>query len=409
MSETRRASPQEPSEGGAKRVFPLEPPERVVPTRERLSSPPAPLRGAEGGAVRTVVRLASHPVVLQAFFAACVFGMVTQLGFGCSGWDPRRPFERSNADVDRAIEMIEAGEYEGAQEVLSDYLGGGVCKEGKIELTDKARKKPDGTFDLGLVIFYLAEKYGRRFGEEELPEGQEEDLEAFQKRDLEVKCGLVVAVGIARDPQVSVELRARAMYLAGNMEFLRKNYKDALKYYEESLRVVPGIPEEQGGDAIGRDAAWNRAVALRRLEKQDAGQDGGQQDQEPQPQPGPQDPQDPHGPDADVDGGGDDKGDAGNDAGDRESQDPGDGGPDGGQDAGPEDGGKGGSQDPDSGDQEPADPKDPQGQQPEQAEPQGPSGQQGDRVLDQFDQVPTYQQEDAKKRSEGRRRNMEDK
>ena len=395
MREKRRSWRPEPSGGPVSRL-------------DRSSSPPAPLRGAEGGA-SALVRFASRPVVLQVFFGAGLIGMVTQLGFGCSGWDPRRPFQRNNADVDRAIEMIEAGEYEGAQEVLSDYLGGGTCKNGKIELTEKARKRPDGTFDLGLVIFHLAEKFGRRFGEEELPEGQQEDEEAFAKRDLEVKCGLVVAVGIARDPQVSVELRARALYLAGNLEFLRKNYKDALKYYEESLRLVPGVPEEQGGDAIGRDAAWNRAVALRRLENQDAGQDGGQ-DQEPEPQPGPQeDPQDPHGPDADVDGGGDDKGDAGNDAGDEESQDPGDGGPDGGQDAGPEDGGKGGSQDPDAGDQEPADPSDPQGQEPQQAEPQGPSGQQGDRVLDQFDQVPTYQQEDAKKRSEGRRRNMEDK
>ena len=357
---------------------------------------------------KAVIRFVARPAVLQGFFAACVLGMLAHHGVGCSGWDPRRPFERSNADVDRAIEMIEAGEYESAHSVLSDYLGGGECKDGKIELTDKARKKPDGTFDLGLVIFYLAEKYGRRFGEEELPEGQEEDLEAFAKRDTEVKCGLIVAVGIARDPQVPVDLRARAMYLAGNLEFLRKNYKDALKYYEEALKLVPGVPEEQGGDAIGRDAAWNRAVALRRLENQDGGQDGGQE--EPQPQPGPsQDPQDPHGPDADVDGGGDEQGDAGNDAGDQESQDPNDAGPDGGQDGGPDDGGKGGSQDPDAGDQEPQDPRDPQGQEPEPAEPGGPSGAQGDRVLDQFDQVPTYQQEDAKKRSEGRRRNMEDK
>jgi hypothetical protein len=358
---------------------------------------------------RTAARWFSQPWVLQSFFAACVLGMLGHYGLGCSGWDPRRPFERNNADVDRAIEKIEDGEYEGAQEILSDYLGGGICKEGKIELTDKARKKHDGTFDLGLVLFYLAEKYGRRFGDEEPPEGQEDDPAQVEKRDLEVKCGLIVAVGIARDPQVPVDLRARAMYLAGNLEFLRRNYKDALKYYEEALKLVPGVPEEQGGDAIGRDAAWNRATALRRLEKQqDAGQDGAEE--QPQPQPQPQDqPQDPRGPDADVDGGGDDDGDAGNDAGDKESDQAGDGGPDGGQDAGPDAGGKTGDQDPDAGDRDPQDPRDPQNQEPEPAEPGGPSGAQGDRVLDQFEQVPTYQQEDAKKRSEGRRRSMEDK
>jgi tetratricopeptide (TPR) repeat protein len=357
--------------------------------------------------VKTVRRFLARPWVMQGFFATCVLGMLGHYGFGCSGWDPRRPFERSNADVDRAIQMIEDGEYENAQEVLSDYLGGGQCKNGKIELTDKARKKADGTFDLGLVLFYLAEKYGRRFGEEAVPEGGVDDAELVEKRDLEIKCGLIVAVGIARDPQLPPDLRARAMYLAGNLEFLRGNYKDAIKYYEESLKLVPGIPEDQQGDGIGRDAAWNRATALRRLEKEQE-KDGGQQEQEPQPQPQPQDdPQNPQGPEK-QDGGGDDKGDAGNDAGDKESPEANDAGPDGGQDGGPEDGGKNGSQSPDAGDS-PQDPRDPQNQDPEQADPGGPSGQQGDRVLDQFEQVPTYQQEDAKKRSEGRRRNMEDK
>ncbi len=351
-----------------------------------------------------LVRAVTHPVALQGFFAACVLGMIGHLGFGCSGWDPRRPFERQNPEVDRAIEMIEAGEYGGAQEVLTGYLGGGECKNGKIELTEKARKKPDGTFDLGLVLFHIAEKYGRRFGDEEKgPEGVEDDPELVKQRDLEVKCALIAAVGIAGDQQVPVDLRARAYYLAGNLEFLRRRYKEALEYYEQALKLVPGVPEEAGGDVIGRDAAFNRAVALRRLEQQ---QDAGGQEPEEEPDAGPGDqPQDPRGP-PQQDGGGDDQGDAGNDAGDKDSQDPADEGPDGGRDAGPKDPGN----DPAEADQkDPGDPRDPQNQEPQPAEPQGPSGQQGDRVLDQFEQVPMYQQEDAKKRSEGRRRNMEDK
>ena len=65
-----------------------------------------------------------------------------------------------------------------------------------------------------------------------------------------------------------------ALHTFGNLEFLRVDYKAAILGYEQSLKLIPGAPESSALDGIGRDAAWNRAVALHRLEEEqeDAGQ-----------------------------------------------------------------------------------------------------------------------------------------
>ncbi len=376
-------------------------------------------------------RVFGSELTIGAFFGLCVVFAVGHLGLGCNGWDPLRPFEKSNEDVDRAIEMIEAGQYENAEEVLTTYLRAGACDEGKIKLPEKATAKADGAFDLGLVLFHLGEKYGHRFGDEKnfldpKPETVEE-LEALkttlQARELEVKCALLVALAIAKDQGVSLELRARAYYLVGNLEFLRVDYKAAILGYEQSLKLIPGAPENSPLDGIGRDAAWNRAVALRRLEEEqeDAGgqdqqgdQGQGPQPQDPQQSPGDQD-QDggkPDKPDGPEDGGGPDAGDSdGQDAGDA-GEKPAEEGPDGGEDAGPDAGDNQGD-DPDAGeddagsgspDQQEGDDPSPSDQEGDEKVPGPVPKEQGDRVLDQFDQTPSYQAEEAKKRADGRRR-----
>ena len=64
--------------------------------------------------------------------AGLVFALVTAaalgpaLSSGCS-WDPRHPFERNAPEVEEAIQMIESGQYESAEQVLGKYLGTGVC------------------------------------------------------------------------------------------------------------------------------------------------------------------------------------------------------------------------------------------------------------------------------------------
>ncbi|NUP13882.1 MAG: hypothetical protein HOW73_48220 [Polyangiaceae bacterium] len=376
---------------------------------------------------KRLLALITHRWVISAFLTTCFIGAMGQgvMSFGCSGWDPRKPFERHNPDVDRALEMIEDGQFENAEEILTDYLDTDVCEKGKIGLPENLPQKADGTFDLGLVLFYLAEKYGERFGDEnklleKIDAGENLDgiRETFELRGNEIKCALIVALGIAKDNRLPAELRARAYYVAGNLEFLRLEYPKAIASYEEALKLVPGVVEEAGGDGIGRDAAWNRAVAIRRLEKllEDAGTDGGedadQQGPQPQDADGGQDKDggDPNGPDGDLDGGGQDGGDPkGQDAGDDAGGGEADAGPDGG-----EKDQDGGDQGKDAGDEDPNDgePKDPQDGEPQPAEPGdrgNASSDPGDRILERFDQMETYQQQDAKKRNHDRKRTLEDK
>jgi tetratricopeptide (TPR) repeat protein len=317
---------------------------------------------------------------------------------GCNGWSPSEPFRRNAPEVDQAIRELDAGAYDSAQTALQEYLGTGACSDAGIGLPPKVRKRADGAFDLGLTLFHLAERYGQRFGEEEVDAGptvpEDDNL-----RNLEIDCALIITQAIAHDASVPIELRARAHYLSGNLEFMRRRYEDAVKHYDRALELVPGVVPEAGGDEVGRNAAWNRAIALRRIQEEQQ-QDGGP-DAEPDAEPDAQ-------PDAEPDSGdGDDQPDAGEDAGD----DGGDGGDgeDGGADAdsdppdgGGEDGGEDGGADEDQNDPPPA---------PDEAEPPPQSEQsQMDRILDQLEEAPTYQEEEAKKRAAaGRRRVMEDK
>lgn len=326
---------------------------------------------------------------------------------GCDGWDPSSPFERNSPRVNEAIRMLDAGQFESAEQTLTAYLGTGPCGDAGIGLPDSVRQKPNGSFDLGLTLFHLGERYGRRFGEEEPPpEGPDEEAQA-QMRNLEIDCALVIVRAIAADPSVPPELRARARYLAGNLEFLRRKYEDAVTEYDQALGIVPGLDEETGADGIGRDAAWNRAIALRRIQDQkdasadspdgDDGSDGEDgadaPDSEDAPQDGPPDAED-----GGEDGGDGDAGDE-PDAGEDGGKDGGDGGDkqaDAGGDAG-EDGG------PDGGQPEP--------QRSEEKQPATPNRQQDERILEQLEEAPTYQEQEAKNRAGQRRigRSMEDK
>ena len=170
--------------------------------------------------------------------------------------------------------------------------------------------------------------------------------------------------------------------LAGNLEFLRRSYRDAVTEYDQALRLIPGRPD--AGDSIGDDAAWNRSIALRRIEDQpDAGPPDAGPDAEPPPDAGPDAASPDAGPDAAS------PPDAGPDAG------PPDAGPDAGGDAASPDGGgavdagAAPSSAPDAGDAPPPSPEPESAQDPTQDE----------RVLDQLEEAPTLQQQDAQRRA----------
>ncbi|MEP7120408.1 MAG: hypothetical protein ABJE95_05850 [Byssovorax sp.] len=336
------------------------------------------------GAARILARGRGPGLAAAVVIGIAFAGAVAWLA---SGWDPRSPFERNAPVVEQAIRDIDAGNLASAEEALEAYLGTGACADGGIALPPSVHEKTSGTFDLGLTLFYLAERFGHRFGDEDQGDGGQADELLAQRRSSEIDCALLLVKAIATDLKVPLELRARAHYLAGNLEFLRAKYEDAVKEYDLALGLVPGLFEEAGGDGIGRDAAWNRAIALRRVEEQkDASNDASDGDDGSD------------GSDASPDGGdGGDSGDAGGDSGD------GDGG-------GDKDGGQDGGKDGGDGDASTPPPPQPSARQDQPS----PPPQQDERMLDKLEEAPTYQQEEAKARanarSEVRRgRAMEDK
>ena len=192
------------------------------------------------------------------------------VGLVACGWDPSRPFDREAPAVTQAVAALDGGDAGSAAAKLEDYLSTGACKDGNIGTPDLLKRRGDGTFDLGLSLFQIGEKFGRRFGEEELDAGVDEAGRA--QRHAQIECARRVVEAIADDPAIPLELRARARYLAGNLAFLDADYEGAVRAYDRALVLAPG--DVDGSDGLGRDAAWNRAIALRRIEdKKDAGQD----------------------------------------------------------------------------------------------------------------------------------------
>jgi hypothetical protein len=301
------------------------------------------------------------------------------------GWDPSRPFDRDAPAVKQAIADLDGGDAASAAIRLQDYLSTGACKDGNIGAPDILKRRSDGTFDLGLSLFRLGEQYGRRFGEEEIDAGADEGTRTL--RHAQIECARRVVEAVADDPGVPIDLRARARYLEGNLAFLDADYEGAVRAYDRALVLAPG--QNDAGDPVGRDAAWNRAIALRRIEdKKDAGQDASPD--------APQDASQDARPDAPQDGG-QDAHDAGQDAADDAKGDSGsapEAGPDGGNDGSPPP-----PQQPDGG----AEPDG--GSQP----PPPTSNNEDERMLDQLESAPTLQQEEAKRAGKKRVRGMADK
>lgn len=336
----------------------------------------------------------------RRFRGIAIGAMLAAVFVAACGWDPSRPFDREAPQVNEALRAHDAGEAGAAAELLEDYLTTGNCSDGNIGTPLRLRQRGNGTFDLGLSLFSLAERYGRRFGDEEVDAG-EADPNLKGLRSGHVECALRVVRTVADDLSQPVALRARARYLEGNLLFLTAAYKDAVTAYDHALELVPamgdagpiGVPADAGasygvGDTVGRDAAWNRAVALRRIEEK---KDAGEPDASP--------------PDGGGDGG--------------KSNDQNDGGQnDGEKDAGSDDKNKdAGSQDDkskdagkDSGGGEQNQPP-PEKKPEEDQKPPPPSRQsQDERILDQLENAPTVQQETAKHQGKGRRvRGMADK
>jgi hypothetical protein len=305
--------------------------------------------------------------------------------FAACAWDPSRPFDRDAPQVKEAIgQLADGGDAGAASSLLEGYLTTGPCQDGIIGTPDGLTKRADGTFDLGLALFNLGEQFGKRFGEEESGDSKNGGVtEAMRaKRHAQVECARRLVQAIANDETVPGDLRARAHYLSGNLAFLDGAYQDAVDSYDRALVLAPG--ETDAGDPVGRDAAYNRAIALRRIDdnKKDSGPpdassgDSGSGGDASQPPDG-----------GGNDGGPPDAGNNGNDGGNH-------GGQDGGEDAG----------------SPPPPQQDAGAEQPPDSGPAPASNRDEDqRMLDQLENAPTLQQEEAKRFGKKRVRGMADK
>jgi Ca-activated chloride channel homolog len=318
---------------------------------------------------------------------------------GCKDTE-QRLFSRYSPVVDQARAAIESADAGDARNLLTEYLSTGRCKDGNLGTPDQVRQLPQAALDLSLALFQLAERFGAKFGEQPPAADDKQASALLAQRSLEVDCALRLVRVIAADPDVPLELRAQAYYLSGNLEFLRHDYKSAVKSYDQALQLSPGGSGDAGSD-LGTRAAFNRAIALKRAEEQD-------KQKPPEPDAGSDPP----------------SGDAGapkdESEGDKEQE------PQDEQD--PKDQQQQDKQDPKDQDPKDEDPKDPQQQDKqdsqdqnqdpqqdsEQAQEQpkpgasGPSLSQDDRILDELERAPMLQHAVGKQRGQSRV-NLEDK
>lgn len=324
---------------------------------------------------------------------AIAVGLSSAAFFVACGWDPKKPFERYSPDVDRAAADIDSGRPREAQEKLKTYIGASACDGGAMTVLNAADAS-NATFDLGLTLFKLAEQYGRKLDDAVVfkdggPGQEDKQLDLARGDQLDCAKAVLDAI-LSRD--MPVDLEARARYLRGNVAFLDRNWQSAIEDYDKALSLIPGLPID-AGDGIGRDAAHNRALALR-FRDEEQKRDGGADADADGDADGDADADAPDGPDADADADApkdapqDQDGDAPNDAeGDGAPQPNEDGGKDGGDGNDKPDGGKG-----DGGKEAGA---------PRSDVPQGPG--QDERMLDMFEQAPTFQREESKSRGNARK------
>jgi Ca-activated chloride channel homolog len=358
----------------------------------RKASPNAPERA--GGAVQS----GASVTALLFWLFGCLLGVPTLSG--CESAAVDRVFTRHSPDVDDAIEVlrVDAG---AAEEKLTKYLGIAPCENGNIAASSALAEKAQASFDLGLALFRVAERFGGRFDAD--PARAAEDAALLARRGEEVSCALSVVQQVALRPALPIDLRAEAHYLLGNLEFARREYKAAVASYDKALELVPG-DEASTALAVGRHAAHNRALALRLAEEDkpdpppDAGapppSDAGNQQQDE-----PQDPEEP------KDEPEQDKDDQEQNKDEQEQKDQ-------------EKSEQKDEQKPQPEGDEPSDqaknepPPDPEQKEPQSAPPpeeKALSRSQDEKMLDQLERAPTVQQEYARAQRGRMRRVVEDK
>jgi Ca-activated chloride channel family protein len=373
--------------------------------------------------------------------------LLTGLQIGCQPFDDA--FERNNPVVEEAISALNAGEQERATNLLVEYLETGPCEASVIGAGDRARRLGDASLDLALALAGPFPKPPAEESAEEEEESAEEEEPKDESRptplggkpplsppgapsgpglpgqdsgatpasqdpeqNSKIECALRLLSPVVENRDHPVALRARALYLMGNLELSRGNFEDAVTHYDRALGWTPGTEEGQG-DSIGRRVAHNRALALRLEEAKQAeeeqqnsnsSEDDSPENQEQDDQDGNSEEQDGDSEEQDEDSEEQD-GDSDREKDQEQSQkdeeaagDDQNGGQDGEDDQEqPDDQGPEKDQAPPSDSKPNAD--EPAGEPREGEAAPRPSASQDTRILDRLEQAPTLQQHDAKKRA----------
>lgn len=227
----------------------------------------------------TFVPLAARRLKL----GAALLALLSLLSVGCEDVDSAL-FTRYSPDVDDALADLGSHDAGDAHTALAEYLSTGKCKAGEIGTPESLRERPNAAYDLGLALFDLSERFGGKLGQGTPPGNDPNAAAVLAKRSQEVDCALRVTRVVAHAEHNSIDLRAKAFFLSGNLEFLRHDYKNAVTSYDDALRLVPGGLGAPDSD-FAADAAFNRAIALRMAEEEE-------KNKPKPPDAGPQSPQD---------------------------------------------------------------------------------------------------------------------
>lgn len=208
------------------------------------------------------------------------------LSLGCHDVDEL--FKRESPLVADAINALSTKSPDRAVKLLTEYLETGPCEAGVIGAGERARNMGDASLDLALAFSALStpktaapQDPAAALAQGQLPpqlspptpdpnapgglppgpEGQ-----ASPPQIQNVDCALRILAPIGANLSHPVALRARAHYLAGNLELLRADYEAAVTAYDAAILLAPGV-KKGVGDPIGISIAYNRALALRLLKE----------------------------------------------------------------------------------------------------------------------------------------------
>jgi hypothetical protein len=239
--------------------------------------------------------------------------LLALFSLGCAEVD--QVFLRESPVVNDAILALKESDPKKSAELLMKYLETGACEGGVIGAGERARSYGDASLDLALALSAVAGGKEAKsapdpaaaLSQGKLPPGLDPNAPGALKDPQaeggmseeavsSIDCALRVLAAISGNNALAPELRARAHYLAGNLEMLRSQYDAAIASYDLALLLTPGVSKEAQKrplfanvkvDPLGLWVADNRALALRlqkekeEQEKQKEDENQSNQDEEP--------------------------------------------------------------------------------------------------------------------------------